>query len=384
MPTLTEMLLEETKAEIYARGLGIAQALGLNVTSWAAGDPTRSLYHFVADTLQRLEVIVAGYVSSGFLDYASGDWLTLLAEQVYGVERVEATYASTTVTLSNALGSLYVIEPGDVRVRSSTSGKTYTNTDGGTLASGPGTTLDLTFVADEAGADSSASATEIDELVTTLLGVTCSNATAAVGVDAEDDASLRARCRAKLGTLSATGPRDAYDYVVQSSDLTGVTDITKSRTVADSTTGDVTIYVAGASGSVAAGSVTAAQAAVEEWAAPLCITPTVTNVSNVTVPVTYSVWIYASVGETTATIEEAIETKIEEMFAARPIGGDIIAPATTGKLYQSLIVAAIRSAYPEHTFRVSVSAPAGDTSLAIDECAVLGTVTATVTLEVDP
>lgn len=392
MASLASQLITETKASIYARGLALASALGLTVTSWAPGDPTRSLYHFVSEILEALEINVAGYVSSGFLDYATGDWLTLLADQVFGVTRVEATYASTSVTLTNAGGGVYVIAAGDIVVRSSLTGKTYTNTNGGTLTAvgtptvsttvGPAITLD--FTANEAGADSSAGATEIDELVNGPLGVTCSNAAAAVGLDEEDDASLRTRCRAKLGTLSATGPRDAYDFVVQSSDLTGVTDITKSRTIADSTTGNVTVYVAGASGAVAGASVTAAQAAVEEWAAPLCITPTVTNVSNVTVPVTYQVWIYTSVGETTATIEAAIATKLTALFAARPIGGDIISPATTGKLYQSLISAAIRSAYPDHTFRVSVSAPAGDTSLAINQCAVLGTVTPTVTLEVDP
>jgi hypothetical protein len=43
------------------------------------------------------------------------------------------------------------------------------------------------------------------------------------------------------------------------------------------------------------------------------------------------------------------------MFANRPIGGDIIAPATTGKLYQSLVQARSRPAYPDHTFRVVVT-----------------------------
>jgi len=382
MASLASLLLTETKAAIYARGLGVATALGLNVTSWSPGDPTRSLYHFVSEILEALEINVAGYMSSGFLDYAQGVWLTLLAEQVYNVTRVEATYASTSVTLTNSGGGVYVIAPGDVVVRNSFSGKTYTNTTGGTLAGLSALTLD--FTADEAGAGSTSSATEIDELVTAYLGVTCSNATAAVGLDEEDDASLRDRCRAKLGTLSATGPRDAYDFVVRSSELTGVTNITKSRTVADSTTGDVTVYVAGASGAVGAGSVAAAQAAVEQWAAPLCITPTVVSCSNLVFPVTYQAWIYSSVGETTATIETKIEAKLEELFAARPIGGDIISPATTGYLYQSLITAAIRSAYPDHTFRVVVSSPAADTGLLIGECAVLGTVTPTITLEVDP
>jgi len=382
MPSLLSLIVEETKAEIYARGLALADSLGLTTTSWAPGDPTRSLYHFVAEVLSTLEGNVAGYMKSAFLDYSTGDWLTVMADQVYGVTRVEATYASGSVTLTNAGGGVYTIEVGDIVLRASLSGKTYTNTSGGTLSGS--STLTLDFAADEAGSDSSAAATEIDELVTSMLGVTCSNASAFVGVDAEEDAALVARCRAKLGTLSATGPRDAYDYVVRDSTLTGVTDITRSRTIADSATGDVTVYVAGASGAVAGASVTAAQAAVEEWAAPLCITPTVTNSVALTIAVTYEIWLYSSVGETEATIKAAIEDALGTLYAARPIGGDIIAPATTGKLYQSLIASAIRAVYPNHAFRVSVSLPVGDTSMAINEVATLGTVTGTVHLETAP
>jgi len=383
MPTLASLLVSETKAQIYARGLAVADALGLNTTSWIVGDPTRSLYHFLADALSRLETMVAGFVGSGFLDYAEGDWLTLLAEQFYGVTRVEATYASTTVTLTNAGGAVFVLEVGDVVLKSTSSGKTYTVTalpSGDTLAAGG--TLDVEVTADEAGSDSSALATEINALVTTMLGVTCSNATAAVGLDEEEDEPLRDRCRAKLGTLSPNGPSDAYNYVVKSSDLTGVTDITRARTVGDSATGDVTVYIAAADGAAALASVSAAQTAVEAWAAPIGVTPTVVNATEVTIPVTYQVWLYTSVGEETTTIEAAIATALEEMFAARPIGGDVI--SGTGKLYQSLIVSTIKGVYPAHTFRVSVSAPAGDTTLAISEVAVLGTVTPTVTLIEEP
>ncbi len=386
MASLASQLVTETKAQIYARGLLLAQGLGLTVTSWVAGDPTRSLYHFVATCVETIEVIVAGYVSSGFLDHATGDWLTILADQLFNVQRVEATYATGAVTMTNTLGGLYVIEVGDITFKNSSSGATYRNTESGTL--GPvgslTATLELDISADEAGSDSSASAGDVDELVTGLLGVTCSNALAVLGLDEESDASVRDRCRAKLGTLSPNGPADAYNYVVRSSDLTDVTDITRSRTIADSTTGDVTVYIAGPSGAVAGASVTAAQAAVEEWSTPLCITPNVDNCSNVTVAVTYQAWLYASVGESTGTIAAKVEEDLETMFAVRPIGGDIISPAVTGKLYKSLIEANIKAAYPNHTFRVSVSAPAGDTSLAIDEVAVLGTVTGTITLEVDP
>ncbi len=388
--TLASLIVEETKAQIYARGLAIAASYGLTTTSWAPGDPTRSLFHFISQILASLEVGVAGYVRSGFLDYAEGDWLTLQAEQVYDVDRVAGTFAETTITLTNAGGAVYIIEAGDLTFQDSTTKKTFRNTSGGTLAAtgdpGGDDELELDIVADEIGSDSSAAAGDIDALVTPLLGVTCANATAALGLDEESDASLRDRCRAKLGTLSATGPRDAYDFVVRDASkyAAETTDITRSRTVSDSTTGDVQVYVAGTSGAVAGASVTEAQSIVEEWAAPQCITPTVSNATEVVVPVTYEVWIYESVGEETATIEAKIAEDLATMLSVRPIGGDIIG-VSAGKLYQSLIASTIKASYPAHTFRVSVTAPAGDTTLAINEVAVLGTVTATaINLEADP
>jgi phage-related baseplate assembly protein len=384
--SLASLIYEETKAEILARGLAIANSLGLTVTSWAAGDPTRALFHFVSEVLGIIETNVAGYVKSGFLDYAEGDWLTVHAEQVYGVTRTDGAYATSTVSLLNGGGGVYTFAAGDVTVRNSTTGKTYTNTSSGTL--GPtGTStdeIDVDVTADEVGTDSSAGANDIDEMVTQFLGVTVTASTTATGTDEEDDTSLRSRCRAKLGALSATGPADAFSSVVRDPDLTGVTDITRARVVGDTGTGVVTIYVASASGAVAGASVTAAQDAVEEWATPVCATPTVTNATGVTVAVTYSVWLYDSVGEETATITAAIADALGDVFSARPIGGDIVAPATTGKLYKSLVESTIRGVYPTHAFRVSVSAPSGDTSLAINEVAVLGTVTPTVTLEATP
>ncbi len=383
---LASLLIQETKTQIYTRGLAIATALGLRVTSWSPGDPTRSLYHFVSEVLSILEVQVAGYISSGFLEHAAGDWLTLLAKQLFNVDRVEATYAGAVVTLTNNGGGYYEIAVGDVTAQNASTGKTYRNTSAGTLQSwsgaGPNPTLDLDFAADEIGADSTAGATEIDTLVTSLLGVTCENASAAVGLDAEEDEPLRERCRAKLGLLSATGPKDIYDYVVRTPDLTGTTEITRSRTSADTTTGDVTTWVAGPSGAVSAGAVTLAQAAVIEWAAPLCTTPTVKNASALVIAITYELWLYDSVGETEADIEEKVEDDLAAALATRPIGGDVITGGGgVGKLYGSFLEATIKASYPGHIFRVSVTVPAGDTTMAENDVASLGVVTATVNLE---
>jgi uncharacterized phage protein gp47/JayE len=381
--SLSTLVIQETKAAIYAKGLQVGAALGLPVTSWTAGDPTRSLYHFVAEVLSVVEPVVVLFIESGFLDYAVGDWLSLKAEQDYDVERVAATFATCTVRLSNSKGGQYTFEVGQLVAKNTTTGKLYRNTTGGTLASGPGTTLDLEFEAEEAGSDSSAAVTEIDELVTVYPGVTCSNTTVAVGVDQEADDALRDRCRDKLGSLSPNGPRDAYSYVAKSLELTGTAGVTRVRVYDDSDTGDVTVYLAGPAGAVSTDDLNAATDAIADYATPLCITATVANATEVTVAVTYQLWVYASDSRTTAEIEEAVEDALEALFARQPIGGDQIIPGGSGYLYQSHIAATIRAA-SSYAFRVSVAAPAGDTLLTAAQVAVLGTVTATITVVADP
>lgn len=387
--SLDDLITVNTAETIYNATIDVAEVLGLPVTSWSVGDPTRSVYWSVATELARFEDVVANYVASGFLDLAVARcnedpddadryaWLVMLADQVYGYTADAATYATTDVTLTNGGGGLYVIEPGDLTLKSSTTDKTYTNTTGGTLASGPGTTLDVTVVADEAGSGSTAAATEIDTLVTTLLNVTCSNATAAQGTDAEAPSSIATGCRAKLGSLSAAGPADAYDYVATNADLTGTANVTRSRTYDDSTTGDVTIYVAGPSGAVAGGDVTAVEEAITEWALPLCITPTVASAVDLTQAITYELWLYDSVNMTTAEVEAAVETALEELFIARPIGGDIKAAIGSGFIYHSMLRGAFRETFGEHFVDVAVTVPAADTAVADNEVPVLGVITVT-------
>lgn len=379
MPTsLTTLLVQNTKAYIYDYALAIAETLGLPVTAWQPGDPTRSLYHVESELLATLEEVVVNFIKAGFLDYATGEWLKILAEQVYNVEVPEATYAGTTVTLTNAGGGTYLIDAGDLTFKNSTTGKTYHNTTAGTLNAG--STLDVTVIADEPGSDSSAAATEIDEMVTTLLGVTCSNATAAVGTDEQEEATTREQCRDKLGSFSPNGPREAYAYVARNSELTGTNAVTRVRVYADSDTGDVLVYLAGPSGAVAGADVTLVEDAILEWATPLCITPTVASCATITVPITYTIWVYDTVNKSVAEIQEEVEAALEDMFATRQIGGDIIPPDTAGKLYKSLIESTIRGVYSTDCFRVSVATPSADTSLDNDEVAVLGTVTATVNI----
>jgi phage-related baseplate assembly protein len=382
MATLTDLIIEETKATIYAFALTIADATGLETTTWRPGDPTRSLYHVVSEKLASWESVTAAFVRAAFLDYATGDMLRIHAYQQFGYTAEAATFGACSCTLTNASGAVYSFDAGDITAKNTASGATYRNTTGGTLdALG---TLSLTFTAEEAGSDSNAAIGEIDDLVTAYLGVTIANATACIGSDEESDASIRTGCRAKLGSLSAAGPAKAYEYVALASELTGDTESTRVRVYPDSDTGEVTIILAADAGAVSGTAVTAVEAAIVEWAAPLTITPLVQSASEVSIAVTYTIWIYDRVSATSSEVDDAIAAALATAFAERPIGGDIIPPATTGKIYADKIRAVIESVYPADTFRVSMSAPASDTSLATDEVATLGTVTATVNLIASP
>lgn len=382
---LASLLIQETKAQIYDKALVLAESLGVPTTSWEPGDPTRSTYHLVSEILSELEGVVARFVASGFLDHAEGEWLTLLAKQVYNVDRIPATYATTAATLTNGGGGIYPIAAGELTFRNTATGKTYRNTNPSveTLASGPGTTLTVDVVADEAGTASNAIATEIDALVTGLLGVTVSNAAAATATDEESDASLRDRCRNKLASLSPNGPRGAYEYVATTPDLAGTSEVTRVRTIPDSDTGDLVMYVAGSSGAITTEALALVEAAILRYATPLTITPTVNNATNITIDVTYQLWLYEAAGVTTDEAETAVAAALAALMLARPIGGDVIG-SDTGRIYQSLIESTIRETYPGQAFHVVVSAPAADTDLTIGQVGVLGTVTPTITFEVDP
>lgn len=352
MTSISDLVIAKTKAVLYSSWLALATGLGVPVTSWEVGDPTDSLAQWVTEEIAALEVTFVDFCKSAFLDYAAADstlyeWLCIVAEQNFGYIPRVATYATCTYRLSNTTGAIYSFDIGDLTVKNMTTGATYHNTEAGTLLGGSpsvATILDLAIEADLPGAGGTSAIGEIDELVTTFGTVSGTNLTAAVGQDAEPATSIVAGCRAKLARMTNGGPKDAYVSVALDSALTGTTEATKARSTSDSVTGQVSIYVASPSGTVTAPSIALIQATVDEWAVPLCITPTVYSATAMSFNIQYSVVAYKSWGLTSVEAVAAIDAAITAWFADRPIGGDIVPPATIGILKQNMIEAAIRSA----------------------------------------
>ena len=336
--SVAALITVRTFSTVLSTGLTVAQGLGIDTTTWRTGDPTRSTYNFLAEALSTSDNMVAEFIKAGFLSSASGDWLTLVAKDQFGVDRTLATFATATVTIKNNGGGFYPIGAGDLTFKSSLSGKTYHNVSAEpTLSAGVQLTIDV--VADDSGSDSSAGVDEIDTLVTTLLGVDVLSSTAAVGVDEQSDPSLVEQCLSSRGALSPNGPADAYEYVARNKALTGVQDITRAKSDADNPTLTVTVYLAGPSGPVAGASVTAAQAAFESWATPLCITPVAVNSIADSIDVTAT-----ATGDLPTDFLTKATTALGALFSTLDIGkgaGYDIDPTT--------ITTAIRNAVPQMT-----------------------------------
>lgn len=363
--TLSSLFSVETATAIYQKGLDVATALGVAVTDWEAGDPTRSLYHFLAEYLATREEIQSQYIESGFLDDAEGEWLTIKAKQDYNVDRTEGSPAAGTLTLTNSSDGLYYsLDAGDLSFKSSTSGKTYRSTTA--VAIGPGETDDAVgWVADEDGTDSSAGTDEIDELISALPDLSVTASVAGLGVDEQSDASLREACRNSLSALSPNGPANAYEYVATTPALTGSTEVTRAVSDGDNTTGDVTLYIAGNDGDVTAGAVSAVEDAIAEWATPLCITPTVVNATEVLVSVSITVYMLSGSGASEAEVQAAVQSDVAAAFPAVPIGG------YGGVFPVELIRGAAKTQYPNSMYNQVVATPAADVALTAGQVAVL-------------
>ncbi len=374
----TQVTRDEAKASIYD-ALG---TVGVNTTSWRPGAVVRTIIAVVAIMFSACTRQIAKLARAGFLDFATEDWLTLVARHVYGVERLTATFGSGTLQLTNTGGGVFVLDPGDLIVRNPDTDKTYTNTELVNL--GAGGTVTLTVVAQEAGSASTSAIGTIVDFVTPLIGVTCSNLTAIVGADDEEDAELRTRCREVLGARSANGPADAYANIARSAKRPdgSAIGVTRARLVKDGR-GNVYVYLATAAGTVLgdAEDVTTdlgiINDEIQRKVAPLGVTAHTIGATPLPLDVSYRVWLFDTSGLKPDQLAALIETALGKYFAAVPIGGYVI-DGQPGRIYVDDLKSAIHAVRPE-IFRVEFDAPSlfasGDVDVAFNFAPALGTVT---------
>lgn len=379
----TPLTTEQVESAIY----DTLTRVGSSTTSWQPGAVVRTVIRGASIVLAAFSTLTALIARSGFLELAEGRWLELVAYHVYGVEKEHATYAEGTVRLTNAGGGIYDYDPDDLIFTSPSTGKQYRNAAAVSLAAGQSVVVPV--VAVEAGAASTAAAGTVTALLTPLLGVTVTNETAIVGLDAESDAVLRARCKEKLGALSPFGPWDAYSSAVRAAKRADGSrvGVTRVRNVKDGF-GNVVTYVATASGGVSgttsepASDLGVLDDAVQRWAAPLAVTAWTASATPLPIAVSYRVYLYNTSGLSQDEIIARIQARLVLFMTAQPIGGNALG-AAAGKVYHDAIRTTIGAALPQ-IFHVDVTAPAADVELTPSQVPVLGTVTPLAIVQVPP
>jgi hypothetical protein len=382
VPSLSQLFTPLTRDDVLAAMLKVAADLDLPIEAYESGSVGREILTIiaqaVADNTQTGAVAAAG----GLLDYATFDWLTLLVYEVYGIERIPATFASGQVTLTNNGTTTYNPAAGDLRFIATSGqakGQTYTSTSGGTLSAGGGT-LVVNITADQPGSASTASTGDIAALATPLLGVTCTNAAPLFGVDEESDTALAARARESLAKASPNGPGDAYFYYAKSAihpdDKTPV-GVTRCTVIQGN--GSLQVYVANEGGAVT-GDTTLPQTnttdlglvnwAIQSNCVPTGITAVVQSavVNNITVRGT--VYLAYTSSESESDAQEAVLEQLRNYFATIPIGGFSI-PTINNQVFREALVGQIYEAIPGSVVQVTLDLPANDVTLAQNEVAVL-------------
>jgi hypothetical protein len=337
---LSTKTLDEWKKTI----VDTATLVGLQTTNWIAGGYTRTLVALFARLYQTAGDVVKIIAASGFLDTATGAWLTLLAKQVFNVDRIEAEFAAADdgIKLTNTGGGLYDIEENDIVFKNSATGKTYRNTSAGTLLPGVGQILRLDLIAEEAGSGSNSSVGAIDDFVTTgFEGVTVTNEVALIGIDEEKDPDLRERCRDSLATLAVAGIKKAYEFVAKSArrpdgSVIGVTRVKVQTPVGD---GTLTVDLASASGAVASDDVAIIQTEFDTKVTPYGFNATAESATNQNFTAANTIWIPSSLGLSDTQAKQAVLDALTAYSLTLPIGGVVISGG--GKIYWRALLGVI-------------------------------------------
>lgn len=361
--TFASLITRVTESENLASALEVYRSAGFAVDSWKRGGAYHTLTAAFARGLTRVSDVVRMIALGGYLDHATGQWLTLLARSWFGLTRRPASYTYQTLRLTSSAGAPpYTIVAGQVWVTTS-AGRRFNGTTGGVLASAG--TLDITIKAESPGSAYNVSTGTVTTLVTPLPGVTCSNISVVTeGLDGELDGELRQRCRLRWATLAAQVPGATYEFwaLTEPDGETARAGVTRVYADIDNPGGanTVNVWLAGPTGGVDAGVVTDVDTDLQLRRGVSTIL-TVASAPEGTVAPTGTVWVS---GVLTTAAETQGEAALDALIAATPIGGTDI--GGTRAVFRDALEGAIRTA----TGVVRVSLTSGDHALEPNEVAV--------------
>jgi baseplate J-like protein len=176
---LSTLLAPQTQQQLTNIALGIYQANGFPVQSWQPlGVERTRLAAFTTALVDIASNYIPTYTGAGFLDYATGQWLQLTAQELYNLLYNPAVFAQGSITLTAATGvGTQTLQAGQLTVNFANTGNRYQNAGVVVIPAGPGT-VSATFQAANAGASFNDPSNQIAgaiTLVTPIPGVSLTN-----------------------------------------------------------------------------------------------------------------------------------------------------------------------------------------------------------------
>lgn len=364
--SVSELIVPRTADAIVTEQLAVLDAEDFPVTSWQSGSAPRDLVKADATAMARLDANVANLAKAAFLDDAEGDWLTLLAASRFDNDRVLATYTEGYVRVACASGAgPHTISAAQLLITDGTRRLRSTNTASVTIASG--SYQDIKVRAETAGDDYNSIAVGATLAIVSpaLAGLSVTNPVYAsgtwitlAGADDESDVSLRARCRARWGTLGRGANDAAYRYLARTGHAYEA-QVTRAYVVWGAGDGTLTVYLAGPTGAVSGTVVTAVQAWID---ANKPGTDNATVASVTAVPVTVSGTIYLPAAHDSTANRALATDALSAYFAGLDVGQD----PDLGAIYHALYSAA-------GITDIDLTSPSGDTAVNNGQVATLVT-----------
>lgn len=183
----------------------------------------------------------------------------------------------------------------------------------------------MAFTADVSGTGGNALPNTVNHSVTSIIGVSVSNAGQWLGTNVESNGSVVNRCRLRLAALSPNGAKGAYAFVALSAITLGPTlfpavsvSSAITRVLVTATVGVVTVTIANATGAPGAADVTATDTVIQAFADPISVMEITQAASNLAVTVLATIYVpLAQVSAVGPVAQLAVNTYFQQL----PIGG---------------------------------------------------------------
>jgi hypothetical protein len=344
MTPLPSLLTSPTPTSVRSTLVSGLVGLGIRADLWKPGGTFSTILTVIATVFAGFANTLTYAIAAGFLGYASGPWLVLLAYYVFGVTATPATYAAGPITLTNSGGGIYSYATGTFVITNPLTGQTYVNQTPFTI--GANTSISTNFQAQVAGSVATSAAGQINSVVTQALGLSCTNPAPLVGQNADTDAQVVAKCQAARAGRSALGPSGAYLNAVLNAINSSGNPVNINRvSVVNTSDMAVTVFCASPSGVPTADDLAAVAAEVLKIAQPMNVTASVVACTPVTYSPILTVWCQPG-APIASVVEEQCDAAILLYLSLYPISGLPRPPSTQGYLYWSATVGVILGANP--------------------------------------